>query len=189
MTLKALSAANVQQKLRRILKAVGAQPMVVDRKKPTAPRPVLDGIERTGEAGTVNRKQIQDAFFIVLLVGLSVAFIRLLAPYLVAVAVAVILALLLRHPLNWLLRRGVARGLATALVVGGSDRARRRVPGAVRDPGHLGAGRGSAHRPLGVAEAAGMGTGAVAGGCRRWWSSSSWSNASRICSATPQARS
>ena len=65
----------------------------------------------------MNRKQIQDAFFIVLLVGLTVAFIRLLAPYLVAVAVAVILALLLRHPLNWLLRRGVARGLATALVV------------------------------------------------------------------------
>ena len=65
----------------------------------------------------MNRKQIQDAFFIVLLVGLSVAFIRLLSPYLVAVAVAVILALLLRHPLNWLLRLGVARGAATALVV------------------------------------------------------------------------
>ncbi len=65
----------------------------------------------------VQRKQIQDAFFVVLLMGLSAAFIRLLAPYLVAVAVAVILALLLRHPLNWLLRRGVARGLATALVV------------------------------------------------------------------------
>ena len=65
----------------------------------------------------MNRKQIQDAFFIVLLVGLSVAFIRLLSPYLVAIAVAVILALLLRHPLNWLLRLGVARGAATALVV------------------------------------------------------------------------
>ena len=65
----------------------------------------------------MNRKQIQDAFFIVLLVGLSVAFIRLLSPYLVAVAVAVILALLLRHPLNWLLKKGVARGAATALVV------------------------------------------------------------------------
>ena len=65
----------------------------------------------------MTRKQAQDAFFIVLLVGLSAAFIRLLAPYLVAVAVAVILALLLRHPLNWLLRRGVARGAATALVV------------------------------------------------------------------------
>ena len=65
----------------------------------------------------MNRKQIQDAFFIVLLVGLSVAFIRLLSPYLVAIAVAVILALLLRHPLNWLLQRGVARGAATALVV------------------------------------------------------------------------
>ena len=65
----------------------------------------------------MNRKQIQDAFFIVLLVGLSVAFIRLLSPYLVAVAVAVILALLLRHPLNWLLRKNVARGAATALVV------------------------------------------------------------------------
>ena len=65
----------------------------------------------------MTRKQIQDAFFIVLLVGLSVAFIRLLSPYLVAVAVAVILALLLRHPLNWLLRLGVARGAATALVV------------------------------------------------------------------------
>ena len=65
----------------------------------------------------MNRKQIQDAFFIVLLVGLSVAFIRLLSPYLVAIAVAVILALLLRHPLNWLLQKGVARGAATALVV------------------------------------------------------------------------
>ena len=65
----------------------------------------------------MQRKQIQDAFFIVLLVGLSVAFIRLLSPYLVAIAVAVILALLLRHPLNWLLRLGVARGAATALVV------------------------------------------------------------------------
>ena len=66
----------------------------------------------------MNRKQIQDAFFIVLLVGLSVAFIRLLSPYLVAVAVAVILALLLRHPLNWLVEeRKVARGAATALVV------------------------------------------------------------------------
>ena len=64
-----------------------------------------------------NAKQIQDAFFIVLLVGLSVAFIRLLSPYLVAIAVAVILALLLRHPLNWLLQKGVARGAATALVV------------------------------------------------------------------------
>ena len=68
---------------------------------------MLDCFERTAEAGTVNRKQIQDAFFIVLLVGLSVAFIRLLSPYLVAIAVAVILALLLRHPLNWLLQRGV----------------------------------------------------------------------------------
>ena len=65
----------------------------------------------------MQRKQIQDAFFIVLLVGLSVAFIRLLSPYLVAIAVAVILALLLRHPLNWLLQKGVARGAATALVV------------------------------------------------------------------------
>ena len=73
--------------------------------------------QRAGGVGTMNRKQIQDAFFIVLLVGLSVAFIRLLSPYLVAVAVAVILALLLRHPLNWLLRKGVARGAATALVV------------------------------------------------------------------------
>ena len=52
-----------------------------------------------------------------LLVGLSVAFIRLLSPYLVAIAVAVILALLLRHPLNWLLGKNVARGAATALVV------------------------------------------------------------------------
>ena len=65
----------------------------------------------------MNRKQIQDAFFIVLLVGLSVAFIRLLSPYLVAIAVAVILALLLRHPLDWLVKKNVARGAATALVV------------------------------------------------------------------------
>jgi predicted PurR-regulated permease PerM len=78
---------------------------------------VLDCFERAGEAGAVNRKQIQDAFFIVLLVGLSVAFIRLLSPYLVAVAVAVILALLLRHPLNWLLQRRVPRGAATMLIM------------------------------------------------------------------------
>jgi predicted PurR-regulated permease PerM len=78
---------------------------------------VLDCFERAGEAGAVNRKQIQDAFFIVLLVGLSVAFIRLLSPYLVAIAVAVILALLLRHPLNWLLQRGVPRGAATMLIM------------------------------------------------------------------------
>lgn len=56
-------------------------------------------------------------FFIVLLAALSAAFIRLLAPYLVAIAVAVILALLLRHPLNWLLQRGVPRGAATALIM------------------------------------------------------------------------
>ena len=74
-------------------------------------------MRKDDEEGRMNRKQIQDAFFIVLLVGLSVAFIRLLSPYLVAVAVAVILALLLRHPLNWLLQKGVARGAATALVV------------------------------------------------------------------------
>ena len=112
----ALSSANVLQKLQRILKAIDALPKVVDRNNPH-PAGCWDGRQRTGEEATVNRKQIQDAFFIVLLVGLTVAFIRLLAPYLVAVAVAVILALLLRHPLNWLLRRGVARGLATALVV------------------------------------------------------------------------
>ena len=78
---------------------------------------MLDCFERAGEAGAVNRKQIQDAFFIVLLVGLSVAFIRLLSPYLVAIAVAVILALLLRHPLNWLLQRRVPRGAATMLIM------------------------------------------------------------------------
>ena len=65
----------------------------------------------------MNRKQVQDAFFIVLLVGLSAAFVRLLAPYLVAIFVAVILALLLRHPLVWLQRRGISRGLATALIM------------------------------------------------------------------------
>ena len=65
----------------------------------------------------MNRKLVQDAFFVVLLVGLSVAFIRLLAPYLAAIAVALILALLLRHPLNWLLRLGVPRGAATALLM------------------------------------------------------------------------
>ena len=65
----------------------------------------------------MTRKQVQDAFFIVLLVALSAAFIRLLTPYLVAIVMAVILALLLRHPLTWLLRRGVARGAATALIM------------------------------------------------------------------------
>ena len=97
-----------------------------------------------------------------LLVGLSVAFIRLLSPYLVAIAVAVILALLLRHPLNWLLQKGVARGAATALVVVALMVLGAVFPDPVRDPAHLGAGRGSAHHPFGVAEAAGVGTTAAA---------------------------
>ena len=65
----------------------------------------------------MQRKQIQDAFFIVLLVALSAAFFRVLAPYLVAIAIAVILALLLRHPLTWFMQRGLKRGLATALII------------------------------------------------------------------------
>ena len=67
----------------------------------------------------VQRKNIQDAFFIVLLVGLSAAFFRVLVPLLVAIAVAVILALVLRHPVSWLTRRGMRRGKATVLIIVG----------------------------------------------------------------------
>ena len=65
----------------------------------------------------MQRKHIQDAFFIVLLVALSAAFFRLLVPLLVAVAVAVILALVLRHPVSWLTRHGMGRGKATVLII------------------------------------------------------------------------
>ena len=65
----------------------------------------------------VQRKHIQDAFFIVLLVALSAAFIRLLVPLLVAVVIAVILALVLRHPVSWLTRHGMKRGKATVLII------------------------------------------------------------------------
>ena len=67
----------------------------------------------------MQRKNIQDAFFIVLLVGLSAAFFRVLVPLLVAIAVAVILALVLRHPVSWLTRRGMRRGKATVLIIVG----------------------------------------------------------------------
>ena len=67
----------------------------------------------------VERKQIQDAFFIVLLVALSAAFVRLLVPLLVAVVIAVILALVLRHPVGWLTRHGMGRGKATVLIIVG----------------------------------------------------------------------
>ena len=65
----------------------------------------------------MQRKSIQDAFFIVLLVGLSAAFFRVLVPLLVAIAVAVILTLVLRHPVGWLTRRGMQRGKATVLII------------------------------------------------------------------------
>jgi predicted PurR-regulated permease PerM len=65
----------------------------------------------------VQRKHIQDAFFVVLLVALSAAFIRLLVPLLVAVVLAVILALVLRHPVSWLTRKGMGRGKATMLII------------------------------------------------------------------------
>ena len=67
----------------------------------------------------MQRKHIQDAFFIVLLVALSAAFFRLLVPLLVAIAIAVILALVLRHPVGWLTRRGMSRGKATVLIIVG----------------------------------------------------------------------
>ena len=67
----------------------------------------------------VQRKHIQDTFFVVLLVGLSAAFFRVLVPLLVAIAVAVILALVLRHPVSWLTRRGMRRGKATVLIIVG----------------------------------------------------------------------
>ena len=67
----------------------------------------------------VERKNIQDAFFIVLLVALSAAFVRLLVPLLVAVVIAVILALVLRHPVGWLTRHGMGRGKATVLIIVG----------------------------------------------------------------------
>ena len=70
-------------------------------------------------AAAVQRKHIRDAFFIVLLVALSGAFFRLLLPLLVAIAVAVILALLLRHPVGWLTRHGMRRGKATVLIIVG----------------------------------------------------------------------
>ena len=67
----------------------------------------------------VQRKHIQDAFFIILLAALSAAFIRLLVPLLVAVVIAVILALVLRHPVGWLTRHGMKRGKATVLIIVG----------------------------------------------------------------------
>ncbi len=67
----------------------------------------------------MQRKQIQDAFFIVMLVALSAAFVRLLVPLLVAVVIAVILALVLRHPVGWLTRHGMKRGKATVLIIVG----------------------------------------------------------------------
>ncbi|MDE0224200.1 MAG: AI-2E family transporter, partial [Gammaproteobacteria bacterium] len=65
----------------------------------------------------MQRKQIQDAFFIVMLVALSAAFFRLLVPLLLAIAVAVILALVLRHPVRWLTRHGMSRTRATVLII------------------------------------------------------------------------
>ena len=65
----------------------------------------------------MQRKHIRDAFFIVLLVALSAAFVRLLIPLLVAVVIAVILALVLRHPVGWLTRRGMGRRKATVLII------------------------------------------------------------------------
>ena len=67
----------------------------------------------------MQRKNIQDAFFVVLLVALSAAFFRLLVPLLVAIALAVILALVLRHPVGWLTRHGLGRGKATVLIIVG----------------------------------------------------------------------
>ena len=67
----------------------------------------------------VQRKHIQDAFFIVMLVALSAAFIRLLVPLLVALVIAVILALVLRHPVSWLTRHGMKRRKATVLIIVG----------------------------------------------------------------------
>ena len=67
----------------------------------------------------MQRKHIQDAFFIVLLVALSAAFIRVLVPLLAAVVLAVILALVLRHPVGWLTDRGMGRGKATVLIIVG----------------------------------------------------------------------
>ena len=67
----------------------------------------------------MQRKHIQDAFFIVLLVALSAAFVRLLVPLLVGVVLAVILALVLRHPVGWLTHRGMGRGKATVLIIVG----------------------------------------------------------------------
>lgn len=72
---------------------------------------------RINVPAAVQRKQIQDAFFIIMLVALSAAFFRLLVPLLVAIAVAVILALVLRHPVGWLTRRGMRRGKATVLII------------------------------------------------------------------------
>ena len=67
----------------------------------------------------VQREHIRDAFFIVMLVTLSAAFVRLLVPLLVAVVLAVILALVLRHPVGWLTRHGMGRGKATVLIIVG----------------------------------------------------------------------
>ncbi len=67
----------------------------------------------------MQRKHIHDAFFIVLLVALSAVFFRLLIPLLEAIAVAVILALMLRHPVGWLTRHGMSRRKATVLIIVG----------------------------------------------------------------------
>ena len=86
---------------------------------PTVPfPPTLDILGATRQATpAVQRKQIQDAFFIVMLVALSAAFFRLLVPLLLAIAVAVILALVLRHPVRWLTRHGMSRTRATVLII------------------------------------------------------------------------
>ena len=64
------------------------------------------------------REQMQTAFFIVVLAALALAFARVVSSLVVPLIVAVILALLLRHPHGWLIDHArMGRGVATLITV------------------------------------------------------------------------
>jgi predicted PurR-regulated permease PerM len=69
----------------------------------------------------MNRDQVQIAFSLVALMALVVAFGFVLSSLVIALVIAGVLALVLRHPHRLLVERvGMGRGLATAVVVVGS---------------------------------------------------------------------
>ena len=66
----------------------------------------------------MNRDQVQIGFSLLLLAALAVAFAFVLSSLAVALVVAGVIALVLRHPHGFLVRRlGVGRGVATGIVV------------------------------------------------------------------------